>query len=121
MTQDQQEILNEIFLGKEDPDMAFKPMTNNLKETKPLRMCLHCFCTTETDTELCFNCGNKIETILSDEEVQTLINQKEKEAVITFAEGCIAGPMQDGFYTMSKSEMQNRIKQLKEELNKEVL
>jgi len=50
--------------------------------------------------------------------ILTLINQKEKEAVVAFAEGCIAGPMQDGFYTMSKSEMQNRIKQLKEELNK---
>jgi len=48
--------------------------------------------------------------------ILTLINQKEKEAVVAFAEGCIAGPMQDGFYTMSKSEMQNRIKQLKEEL-----
>jgi len=32
-----QETLNEIFLGKEDPDMAFKkPMTNNLKEIEDI-------------------------------------------------------------------------------------
>lgn len=55
------------------------------------------------------------------ERVEALINQKEKEAVVAFAEGCIAGPMQDGFYTMSKSEMQNRIKQLKEELKEKQL
>lgn len=34
MTQEDQETLNEMFLGKEDPDMAFKRKGDNMKKRK---------------------------------------------------------------------------------------
>lgn len=79
MTQEDQETLNEIFLGKEDPDMAFKkPMTNNLKEEVERILAKYGnFCYYEGDP---MRGGEDLDTSI--EAILTLINQKEKEAEV---------------------------------------
>ena len=132
MTQDQQETLNEIFLGKEDPDMAFKkPMTNNLKEE--LRKTLLLGLANHTDEFL--NPGfipgmshedlaKVLDRIMNSrliERVGSLINQKEKEARLDEAqraEGCWKIKKHDVERMDScehDSYLPDRIKQLKEE------
>jgi hypothetical protein len=148
MTQEQQETLNEIFLGKEDPDMAFKkPMTNKLKE--------------EID-DIVFRCfeqgrywGTGIGERIADQDykpkepidrteavkaILTLINQKERELLERVEEAIGEDEAKntnnmsveerhkyfqwqvdhDGARDDLRSELRDRIKQLKEELNKEV-
>ena len=126
MTQDNQETLNEIFLGKEDPDMAFKkPMTNNLKEIPDLYNYLE-------DRLLRYIgggdslFGEEIHNLLQglENDIQALINQKEKEARLDEAqraEGCWKIKKHDVERMDScehDSYLPDRIKQLKEELNK---
>lgn len=41
--------------------------------------------------------------------IQALRKRWEAEAVVEFGKGCIAGPMQDGYYTMSKQGMLDRL------------
>jgi len=109
LTTEQQETLNEIFLGKEDPDSAFKkPMTNSLKEEidkiidNPVETeCGACggsgsykmsVSTSSTDdselgyVQQCLVCKGSGRTGYSPEltkkAILTLINQKEKESEI---------------------------------------
>lgn len=101
MTQEDQETLNEIFLGKEDPDLAFKPMTNNLKEDEEEKCteknCLYKKYLSKDVLALlqkhdvtmwrlgCENhhfgleIGAKVFSEFLEEYSKTLINQKEKE------------------------------------------
>ena len=136
MTQDDQETLNEIFLGKEDPDMAFKkPMTNNLKEIPDLYNYLE-------DRLLRYIgggdslFGEEIHNLLQglENDIQALINQKEKEARLdelknlmaqhsrTFTQKVTdssgAEYVNESYLFISKYEAQERVEQLKEELNK---
>ncbi len=129
MTQDNQETLNEIFLGKEDPDMAFKkPMTNNLKEE--IREALDSFR------------GEIVDGYIDDRDLEeatqailTLINQKEKEARLdelknlmaqhsrTFTQKVTdssgAEYVNESYLFISKYEAQERVEQLKEELKED--
>lgn len=146
MTQDQQEYLNRTFLGKEDPDLAFKkPMTNNLKEIEEpsegtklgtyLRV-LYCLGygqgyedgASKSEMNSNHNKDDYVSRIYSD--ISTLINQKEKEH-IEKVEKCIPrekdsnGTLREQIFEVSYNqalqETRDRIKQLKEELNKEVV
>jgi len=136
-----QETLNEIFLGKEDPDMAFKPMTNNLKGEidnilGSLAQESYMYGVNPED----FGKAPTIEE--ATEAILALINQKEKEllekvealdslreqnthwsACNNHGKGrpnykcvCPAEPQNE-----LRTEIKDRIKQLKEELNKEVV
>jgi len=129
-----QETLNEIFLGKEDPDMAFKkPMTNNLKELrkeieeKLIDMWLlweRGDWYAQDGQEDKYNDRGFRDAI--NDYILNLINQKEKELLEKF-EAVVGEDLTDGDSTGIdwvngyKDELRDRIKQLKEELNKEVL
>lgn len=135
MTQDQQETLNEIFLGKEDPDMAFKPMTNNLKEIEDI---LDFTITYRFYDEVPNIQGKLLEfrgkiTEEASERILTLINQKEKELLEKFGraiEGSYEVIVEDNKVMsqvlpsdpnwVSMFTVDKAFKQLKEELNKEV-
>ena len=122
MTQDNQETLNEIFLGKEDPDMAFKkPMTNNLKEIPDLYNYLE-------DRLLRYIgggdslFGEEIHNLLQglENDIQALINQKEKEARLEENKRYEEWFNNDE-NTHIEDFIERRIKQLKEELKEKQL
>lgn len=129
MTQEDQETLNEMFLGEEDPDMAFKkPMTNNLKEIPDLYNYLEGRLLKYIGSaDSLF--GEEIHSLLRglEDDILNLINQKEKEHKLeAYLEiDLLVAEQEQRYETLEYTELHQdldqRIKQLKEELNKEVL